>query len=94
MELQERYGDIKRRGLGLVAISYDSVDTLKKFADSRGISFPLISDDGSAIINSTSPRVFGIATVIDYARPSAVPGQPPAGRAGGWNVANAAGFIN
>ena len=50
--------------------------------------------DGSAIITSTSPRVFGIATVIDYARPSAVPGQPPADRAGGWNIANAAGFIN
>ncbi len=50
--------------------------------------------DGSAIITSTTPRVFGIATVIDYARPSAVPGQPPADRAGGWNLANAAGFIN
>ncbi len=50
--------------------------------------------DGSAIITSTSPRVFGIATVIDYARPSAVPGQPPADRAGGWNLPNAAGFIN
>jgi hypothetical protein len=50
--------------------------------------------DGSAIITSTSPRVFGIGTVIDYARPSAVPGQPPADRAGGWNLPNAAGFIN
>ena len=50
--------------------------------------------DGSAIVTSTSPRVFGVGTVIDYARPSAVPGQPPADRAGGWNLANAAGFIN
>jgi len=50
--------------------------------------------DGSAIVTSTSPRVFGIGTVIDYARPSAVPGQPPADRAGGWNLPNAAGFIN
>ncbi len=50
--------------------------------------------DGSAIVTSTSPRVFGLGTVIDYARPSAVPGQPPADRAGGWNLANAAGFIN
>jgi hypothetical protein len=33
-----------------VAISYDSPETLKKFADSRGIRFPLISDPGSAII--------------------------------------------
>src|SRR5579883_1075264 len=50
--------------------------------------------DGSAIITSTNPRVFGVATVIDYARPSAVPGQPPAGRAAGWNIANSSGFIN
>jgi hypothetical protein len=50
VELQDRYGDIRRRGLGLAAISYDSVDTLKKFADSRGILFPLVSDAGSAII--------------------------------------------
>jgi hypothetical protein len=50
--------------------------------------------DGSAIVTSTSPRVFGIATVVDYARPGAAPGQPPAGRAGGWNLANAAGFVN
>ena len=50
MELQDRYPDIRRRGLGLAAISYDSVETLKKFADSRGISFPLVSDEGSAII--------------------------------------------
>jgi hypothetical protein len=33
-----------------VAISYDPVDTLKNFADSRGITFPLLSDPGSAII--------------------------------------------
>jgi peroxiredoxin len=38
------------QGLRLVAISYDSPDTLRKFADSRGIAFPLISDSGSAII--------------------------------------------
>ena len=50
MELQGRYDDIQKQGLGLVAISYDSPETLKKFADSRGITFPLISDPGSAII--------------------------------------------
>ena len=50
MELQHRYDDIKKQGLGLVAISYDSVETLKKFADSRGITYPLVSDPGSAII--------------------------------------------
>jgi alkyl hydroperoxide reductase subunit AhpC len=50
VELQGRYDDIRKQGLGLIAISYDSPETLKKFADSRGISFPLISDPGSAII--------------------------------------------
>jgi AhpC/TSA family/Disulphide bond corrector protein DsbC len=50
VELQGRYDDIRRQGLGLVAISYDSAETLKKFAESRGITFPLISDAGSAII--------------------------------------------
>ena len=50
MELQSRYSDITRQGFGLIAISYDAPETLKKFADSRGITFPLISDAGSAII--------------------------------------------
>ena len=50
MELQRRYADITRQGLGLVAISYDAPETLKRFADSRGITFPMISDPGSAII--------------------------------------------
>lgn len=50
MELQGRYNDIKRQGLGLIAVSYDSPETLKKFSDSRGITFPMISDAGSQII--------------------------------------------
>jgi hypothetical protein len=35
-----------------VAISYDPPETLKAFAGSRGITFPLISDAGSAIIRT------------------------------------------
>lgn len=50
MELQSRYADITRQGLGLIAISYDSPETLKTFAASRGITFPLVSDAGSVII--------------------------------------------
>ena len=50
MELQGRYADITKQGLGLVAISYDSGETLKKFADARAIAFPLIADPGSTII--------------------------------------------
>jgi hypothetical protein len=50
VELQSRYTDIKKRGLGLIAVSYDPPETLKKFADSRGITFPMVSDTGSRII--------------------------------------------
>jgi hypothetical protein len=50
VELQGRYDDIRKQGLGLIAISYDSPETLKKFAASRGIRFPLLSDSGSATI--------------------------------------------
>lgn len=52
MELQRSVDELARQGLGLVAISYDPVDTLKRFADSRGITFPLVSDAGSAIIGT------------------------------------------
>ena len=55
MELQRQYPEIRKQGLGLIAVSYDAPDTLKKFSASRGISFPLISDRDSAII-----RAFGI----------------------------------
>jgi len=50
VELQSRYADLTKQGLGLIAISYDAPETLKKFSDSRGITFPMISDSGSAII--------------------------------------------
>ena len=50
MQLQRSAADLKRRGLGLAAISYDSVETLKAFSQARGITFPLLSDPGSAII--------------------------------------------
>jgi len=50
VELQSRYPDITRQGLGLVAISYDSPDTHKRFAASRSIAFPILADPGSAII--------------------------------------------
>ena len=60
MELQRRYDDIRKQGLGLVAISYDPPETLKAFAGSRGITFPLIADRDSAII-----RAFGILNELE-----------------------------
>ena len=52
MELQRRSADIRKQGLGLLAVSYDAPETLKRFADSRGITFPMISDTESAIIKA------------------------------------------
>ena len=50
MELQSRYEDLRERGLGLAVITYDPTTTLSEFAGARGISFPLLSDEGSATI--------------------------------------------
>ncbi len=50
MELQSRHADLQARGVGLAVITYDPTATLSEFADTRGISFPLLSDAGSATI--------------------------------------------
>ena len=41
---------IKAAGLGLAAVSYDSVAVLKQFSGRAGITFPLLSDPDSAVI--------------------------------------------
>ncbi len=46
---------IRAAGLGVAAISYDSVDVLKQFSARAGITFPLLSDPDSAVI-----RKYGI----------------------------------
>ena len=46
-------------GIGVAAISYDSEETLAAFADRRGISFPLLSDDESAVI-----KEYGILNTV------------------------------
>ena len=50
MQLQNSLPELTARGLGLAAISYDPPATLKAFAESRGITFPLLSDGGSETI--------------------------------------------
>jgi predicted dithiol-disulfide oxidoreductase (DUF899 family) len=50
VELQSRYTDIQAQGLGLVVITYDSLETLSTFSEARGIRFPMLSDEGSAVI--------------------------------------------
>ena len=52
MQLQRSHADLQKRGIGLAAISYDPPATLKAFADARGITFPLLSDPGSATIRA------------------------------------------
>lgn len=55
MELQAREQELRRQGLGLAAISYDSAEILTAFAKQRKIAFPLLADAGSATI-----RRFGL----------------------------------
>jgi hypothetical protein len=52
VELEQNLARIQKEGLGLAAISYDSVAVLKNFADRRKITFPLLSDPESRIIRS------------------------------------------
>ena len=50
MELQSRYSELQAAGVGLASIIYEPVETLKGYADARGIQFPLLSDEGSETI--------------------------------------------
>jgi peroxiredoxin len=50
VELQSRVNELREKGLGLVAISYDRPEILAAFAKQRGITFSLLSDAGSATI--------------------------------------------
>jgi hypothetical protein len=52
VELQRDLDGIRKQGLGLAAISYDSPAVLKNFADRKHITFTLLSDPGSKIIRS------------------------------------------
>jgi peroxiredoxin len=47
--------ELRDRGLGLAAISYDRPEILADFSHRHGITFPLLSDAGSATI-----KVFGL----------------------------------
>ena len=50
LELQSQYDTLRRDGLGLVGISYDSQEILTAFSQQHGITFPLLSDVGSETI--------------------------------------------
>jgi peroxiredoxin len=50
VELQGRVKVLQEQGLGLAAISYDPPDVLAAFSAQQRITFPLLSDEGSATI--------------------------------------------
>jgi peroxiredoxin len=50
LELQSQYDTLRKDGLGLVGISYDSQEILAAFSRQHGITFPLLSDVGSETI--------------------------------------------
>lgn len=52
MELQHSHGDFERAGVAVFAISYDSVDVLASFTQRHGITYPLLSDEGSRVIRA------------------------------------------
>jgi len=59
VELQDRLKELRAQGLGVVAISYDSEEALRDFSRRRNITFPLLSDDDSAVITE-----FGILNTV------------------------------
>ena len=56
MQLQEGLDATTRAGIRLVAISYDSVETLEKFSERAGIEFALLSDPKSQVIDAYGMR--------------------------------------
>jgi len=59
VELQGQLEQLEQQGIGIAAISYDSQEVLSDFAARRGITFPLLSDDDSAVITE-----FGILNTV------------------------------
>lgn len=56
VQLQSDLAEISGAGLQLIGVSYDSVETLKKYADDHDIEYPLLSDEGSETINAYGIR--------------------------------------
>ncbi len=50
--MQQSLPDLETAGVQVVGVSYDSVETLKEFADGAGITFPLLSDPDSVVIHA------------------------------------------
>ena len=61
MKLQDRLNELDGAGIHVVAISYDSVKTLKEFATQAKISFPLLADPESRVIDAYGIRNTDVA---------------------------------
>ncbi len=66
---------LESNGVRIAAVSYDSQEVLKMFADKHGIGFPLLSDRDSAVIrrfgifnSNIAPdlRAHGVPHPVDY----------------------------
>lgn len=54
--MQTNLKALEEAGIKPIAVSYDSVETLKRFAQARKITYPLLSDDGSRLIDAAGVR--------------------------------------
>ena len=69
VELQQRKAELEAAGVQVYAVTYDPQEALAKFAEKHGISYQLLSDEGSEVI-----RRFGILnTLIDPDDPARHP---------------------
>jgi peroxiredoxin len=65
VELQGRHKELQAQGIGLATISYDSREVIAAFSKQHGITYPMLSDQGSAtikrygILNTVVAEAFG-----------------------------------
>jgi len=64
-------GQLSRAGYALYAVSYDSIEVLSGFAQKYGISYPLLSDEGSRVIKELG--------LLNHEAPEPIAGIPHPG---------------
>ena len=52
VELQSNVKQFEKAGITLIGISYDSTEVLSRYTKKAKVSFPLLSDQGSKIIDA------------------------------------------
>ncbi|MCP5180708.1 MAG: redoxin domain-containing protein [Pseudomonadales bacterium] len=56
VQLESRRADFEAAGVKVAAMTYDSVDTLRAFADRAGLGFPLLHDEAAKHVNALGVR--------------------------------------